>query len=224
MAKPLVERVDTIRVDSNGQAYVTINGEDHKKRENVRKLEEVDLPESIRSAYFDWPVSFSGELTPNIIYFYNQSTKKRLEKTEQWQDCPAPLNPSQRNDGRTGRAKRPPPPVPLPSPPSKPKKRPAEPVADKPAKKKSKKQQKVASKASKPKVHVLLFLRFVCLLLSLESRVPFFHFHCRHVRTKRKVSLRTSQPPLLIRKTKPPLLIWKLRKISLWLRSPPPRR
>eukprot|EP00808_Paulinella_micropora_P028195 g63474.t1 len=65
MTKPLVERVDSIRVDSNGQGYVTINGDDYTKSANVRKLEEVDLPESLRQTYHEWPLSFT-DLAPNI--------------------------------------------------------------------------------------------------------------------------------------------------------------
>eukprot|EP00808_Paulinella_micropora_P011522 g25188.t1 len=107
MARPLVESVQTIRSDFNGEGYLTING-----LPDVVRVADVDLPEKVRSKYWDWPVSWN-ELAPNVIYSYNATTKRR-SAAGLWENAPVPAQ-----GGRLQR-RRPAPPAPAPPPPPPP--------------------------------------------------------------------------------------------------------
>eukprot|EP00808_Paulinella_micropora_P019195 g58837.t1 len=96
--RPLVETVETFRADGSGQGWVTINGD-----AKLWKIEDVDMPATVRSQYWDFPVNWTN-IPANVIHTYNQKSK-RVEKTELWQNSPVAIN---------ARLRRPPPPPPPP--------------------------------------------------------------------------------------------------------------
>eukprot|EP00808_Paulinella_micropora_P024393 g5092.t1 len=96
--RPLVETVETFRADGSGQGWVTINGD-----AELWKIEDVDMPATVRSQYWDFPVNWTN-IPANVIHTYKQKSK-RVEKTELWQDSPVAIN---------ARLRRPPPPPPPP--------------------------------------------------------------------------------------------------------------
>eukprot|EP00808_Paulinella_micropora_P002419 g69886.t1 len=100
--RPLVETVETFRADGSGQGWVTINGD-----AKLWKIEDVDMPATVRSQYWDFPVNWTN-IPANVIHTYNQKSKraKAAKKKKLESDEPAAAPKAKKAKQAAGKPKR----------------------------------------------------------------------------------------------------------------------